>query len=199
MSFTDLDRVGESIILSQFWPLLKQASFLGSWGSSKNWLELEIKPPLSNLVCINRWNTLYVFFRFYFLYHQILPFTKMTHFLFQICGPTTSSMSATRTFRQSARLLMFTTLAWDKMLLSVSTSIHQLSKLNSGHQHCQRYLIWLFSLLIMCPFLFSKFDTWKFSFLASIGGPRYMRSFYLRFRIYAIGNWPFLGNLSPTL
>jgi hypothetical protein len=33
--------------------------FFGSWGSSKNWLELKIETALSNLACLNRWNTLY--------------------------------------------------------------------------------------------------------------------------------------------
>ncbi len=27
----------------------------------------------------------------------------------------------------------------------------------------------------------------------STGGPRYMRSFYLRFHVYAIEKWPFSG------
>ncbi len=31
------------------------------------------------------------------------------------------------------------------------------------------------------------------------GGPRYMRSFYLQFRVYAIENRPFLRNFSPNL
>jgi len=31
------------------------------------------------------------------------------------------------------------------------------------------------------------------------GGPRYMRSFYLQFRIYAIQKWPFFWNLSSNL
>jgi len=31
------------------------------------------------------------------------------------------------------------------------------------------------------------------------GGPRYMRSFYLQFRIYAIRKWPFFWNLSSNL
>ncbi len=35
--------------------------------------------------------------------------------------------------------------------------------------------------------------------LSYTGSPRYMRSFYLRFRAYAIENWPFLRNLSPNL
>jgi len=33
--------------------------FGGSWGSIKNWLELKIKPPLGNLVCLNLRNALY--------------------------------------------------------------------------------------------------------------------------------------------
>ncbi len=35
------------------------AIFWGSWGSSKNQLELKIEPELTNLACLNRWNTLY--------------------------------------------------------------------------------------------------------------------------------------------
>ncbi len=31
------------------------------------------------------------------------------------------------------------------------------------------------------------------------GGPRYMRSFYMRFRIYAIEKWSFFWNLSSNL
>ncbi len=31
------------------------------------------------------------------------------------------------------------------------------------------------------------------------GGPRYMRSFYMRFRVYAIEKWPFFWNLSSNL
>jgi hypothetical protein len=38
---------------------LKRASFWGSWGSIRNWLELKIKPPLADLACLNTWNTLY--------------------------------------------------------------------------------------------------------------------------------------------
>jgi hypothetical protein len=54
--------VSEPIILSLFWPLLRHASFFwGSWGSSKNWLELKIESSSSNLACLNRWNTLYYF------------------------------------------------------------------------------------------------------------------------------------------
>ncbi len=34
---------------------------------------------------------------------------------------------------------------------------------------------------------------------AYTGGPRYMRSFYLRIRVFAIANWPYLWNLSPNL
>jgi hypothetical protein len=33
--------------------------FWGSWGSSENWLKLKIEPPLSNLTCLQRWNTLW--------------------------------------------------------------------------------------------------------------------------------------------
>jgi hypothetical protein len=44
------------LFLSQFWSLLKGASFLGSWGNSKNWLWLKIEPLVAYL---NRWNTLY--------------------------------------------------------------------------------------------------------------------------------------------
>jgi len=31
------------------------------------------------------------------------------------------------------------------------------------------------------------------------GGPHYMRSFYLRIHVYAIGKWPFFWNLSSNL
>jgi len=31
------------------------------------------------------------------------------------------------------------------------------------------------------------------------GGPRYMRSFYLRIRVYAIEKWPFFWNISSNL
>ncbi len=33
--------------------------FWGSWGSIKNWLELKIEPPLTDLALLNPWNTLY--------------------------------------------------------------------------------------------------------------------------------------------
>jgi len=33
----------------------------------------------------------------------------------------------------------------------------------------------------------------------STGSPRYMRSFYLRFRIYSNEKWPFSWNLSSNL
>jgi len=33
----------------------------------------------------------------------------------------------------------------------------------------------------------------------STGGPRYMQSFYLRIRVYAIEKWPFFWNLSSNL
>ncbi len=33
----------------------------------------------------------------------------------------------------------------------------------------------------------------QFSMITNTGGPRYMRSFYLRIRVYAIEKWPFSG------
>ncbi len=48
------------LFLSQFWPVLKQPSFLRRMSFSKNWLELKIVPPYVNLACPNRWNTLYI-------------------------------------------------------------------------------------------------------------------------------------------
>ncbi len=50
-----------------------EASFIfwGIWSSSKNWLELKIEPPLSNLACLNRWNTLYVIFEHQTLIAQV--------------------------------------------------------------------------------------------------------------------------------
>ncbi len=35
--------------------------------------------------------------------------------------------------------------------------------------------------------------------LFGIGGPRYIRYFYLQIRVCAIENWQFLKNLSPNL
>jgi hypothetical protein len=46
VSFTNLDQVGEMIILESILTTF-EASFVlrGSRGSSKNWLELKIEPP----------------------------------------------------------------------------------------------------------------------------------------------------------
>jgi hypothetical protein len=41
------------IIFELICPLLKQDSFLGSWGSSKNWLELKNQPSHANLASLN--------------------------------------------------------------------------------------------------------------------------------------------------
>ncbi len=49
-----------------------------------------------------------------------------------------------------------------------------------------------YSLRVM---LKSKVDAYVFS---CTGGPRYMRSFYLRFRVYAIQKWHFFWNLSSN-
>ncbi len=39
-----------------FW---SEIHFLRQLGSSENWLELKMEPPLANLACLNQWNTLY--------------------------------------------------------------------------------------------------------------------------------------------
>ncbi len=35
--------------------------FCDSWDRSENWIELKIEPTLANLVCLNQWNTQYLF------------------------------------------------------------------------------------------------------------------------------------------
>jgi len=40
--------------------------------------------------------------------------------------------------------------------------------------------------------------SFEFSMNACTGGPRYMRSFYLRFCVYATQKWPFFWNLSSN-
>jgi hypothetical protein len=59
VSFAGLGRCLEANYFDMILTTL-EASFilLGSWSSSKNWLELKIEPPLSNLACLNLWNTL---------------------------------------------------------------------------------------------------------------------------------------------
>ncbi len=77
----------------------------GGWGRSENWLELKIKPPSSNLVCLNRWNTFWkimiysyknchtqkndqfvleiAFFRKYLHYSKVCPNDKRVKLYFQ--------------------------------------------------------------------------------------------------------------------
>ncbi len=55
VSFTDFDL---SISESTLTTFEASSTFWCSWGSSKNWLELKIEPPLANLACLNQWNTL---------------------------------------------------------------------------------------------------------------------------------------------
>jgi hypothetical protein len=52
--FADLDQGIEIIIFESIFTTL-EASFIfrNSWGSIKNWLQLKIEPPLSNLACLN--------------------------------------------------------------------------------------------------------------------------------------------------
>ncbi len=60
VSFMDLDHCQQTNCLESISATFEVSFiFWGSWGSSKNWLELKIEPPLSNLACLNWWNTLY--------------------------------------------------------------------------------------------------------------------------------------------
>ncbi len=60
VSFNDLDQGSEMIILKSILTTFIPIIILrGCWGSSKNWLELTIEPPQTNLACLIRWNTLY--------------------------------------------------------------------------------------------------------------------------------------------
>ncbi len=84
VTFTDLDLCQVVDYLKSILTTL-EASFIiwGSWGSSKILLELIIKPPLSNLDCLNRWNTMYKYAnplnkKFYSKYFKYFtPFTVM--------------------------------------------------------------------------------------------------------------------------
>ncbi len=45
VSFTDLDQSSEIIIFGSIWTTFEaNTTFWGSWGSSKNWIELKVKP-----------------------------------------------------------------------------------------------------------------------------------------------------------
>ncbi len=59
--FTDLDLGSEMIIFeSNLTTFTARFVFKGRWGGRKNWLKLEIRPPLANLACPNQWTTLYL-------------------------------------------------------------------------------------------------------------------------------------------
>jgi hypothetical protein len=59
VSFMDLD-LGSKVIIfeSILSPFESSFIFWDSWDSSKNWLVVNIEPPLENLACQNQWNTL---------------------------------------------------------------------------------------------------------------------------------------------
>jgi len=69
--------------------------------------------------------------------------------------------------------------------------------------------VWLYLLLLTLWFLLFKFITSNiieisekqnyYRYFKSTGGPRYMRTFYLRFRVYSIPKWPFFCNLTSNL
>jgi hypothetical protein len=55
MKVTDLYQGSKMIIFgSILTTLIVSGVFRGRWGSSKNWPELKIEPPLANLACLNQ-------------------------------------------------------------------------------------------------------------------------------------------------
>jgi hypothetical protein len=55
VSFTDLDYCKQSVYFESILTTFEaRFIFYGGWGSSKNWLELKIEPPLSNLASLRK-------------------------------------------------------------------------------------------------------------------------------------------------
>ncbi len=57
--FTEFDDGNEIITFESFLTAFEATFvFWGSWGNSRNWLELKIEPPKANLACPYWWNAL---------------------------------------------------------------------------------------------------------------------------------------------